>query len=77
MQYGEPTSLRAHPVVRFGFADLNRSCRRPLLLVLDGGRLSADAMKEIVEIGREARRIKEPVPTERVFDFSLATEAMK
>jgi hypothetical protein len=27
--------------------------------VLDGGRLSADAMKEIVEIGREALRIKD------------------
>jgi hypothetical protein len=34
-------------------------------------------MKEIVEIGREALRIKEPVPTEKIFDFSLATEAMK
>ena len=45
--------------------------------VLSGGRLSPDAMKEIVEIGREALRIKEPVPTEKIFDFSLATEAMK
>jgi hypothetical protein len=45
--------------------------------VLDGGRLSADAMKEIVEIGREALRIKEPVTPEKIFDFSLATEAMK
>jgi len=45
--------------------------------VLDGGRLSAEAMKEIVEIGREALRIKEPVTPEKIFDFSLATEAMK
>ena len=45
--------------------------------VLNGGRLSADAAKEIVEIGREALRIKEPVSTEKIFDFSLATEAMK
>jgi ABC-type nitrate/sulfonate/bicarbonate transport system substrate-binding protein len=45
--------------------------------VLSGGRLSPDAMREIVEIGREALRIKEPVPTEKIFDFSLATEAMK
>jgi hypothetical protein len=45
--------------------------------VLDGGRLSADATKEIVEIGREALRIKEPVTPEKIFDFSLATEAMK
>ena len=45
--------------------------------VLDGGRLSADAMKEIVEIGREALRINEAVPTDKIFDFSLATEAMK
>jgi len=34
-------------------------------------------MKEIVEIGREALRIKEAVSTEKIFDFSLATEAMK
>ena len=45
--------------------------------VLEGGRLSADAAKEIVEIGREALRIKEAIPPERIFDFSLATEAMK
>jgi NitT/TauT family transport system substrate-binding protein len=45
--------------------------------VLNGGRLSADATKEIVEIGREALRIKEPISTEKIFDFSLATEAMK
>lgn len=43
--------------------------------VLSGGRLSADAAKEIVEVGREALRIKEPVAPERIFDFSLAQEA--
>ncbi len=45
--------------------------------VLNGGRLSADAMKEIVEVGREALRIKEPIGPEKIFDFSLAGEAMK
>jgi ABC-type nitrate/sulfonate/bicarbonate transport system substrate-binding protein len=45
--------------------------------VLNGGRLSADAAKEIVEIGREALRIKETVPTEKVFDFSLAQESTR
>jgi hypothetical protein len=45
--------------------------------VLDGGRLSPEAAKEIIEIGREALRIKEPVSPEKVFDFSLAAEAMK
>jgi ABC-type nitrate/sulfonate/bicarbonate transport system substrate-binding protein len=45
--------------------------------VLNGGRLGADAAKEIVEVGREALRIKEAVPTDKVFDFSLASEAMK
>ena len=45
--------------------------------VLNGGRLSADAASEIVEIGREALRIKETILPERIFDFSLATEAMK
>jgi ABC-type nitrate/sulfonate/bicarbonate transport system substrate-binding protein len=45
--------------------------------VLDGGRLSADAMKEIIEVGREALRIKEAVPADKIFDFSLATEATK
>ncbi len=45
--------------------------------ILPGGRLGADAAKEIVEIGREALRVKEAVPVERVFDFSLAQEAAK
>lgn len=45
--------------------------------VLNGGRLSADAAKEIVEIGREALRIKEAVPAEKIFDFSLAQESMR
>jgi len=45
--------------------------------ILPDGRLSPDAMKEIVEIGREALRIKEPISADRVFDFSLASEALK
>jgi NitT/TauT family transport system substrate-binding protein len=45
--------------------------------ILPGGRLSPDAMKEIIEIGREALNIKEPISPDRVFDFSLATEALK
>ena len=45
--------------------------------VLEGGRLSADAAKEIIEIGREALRVKEPIAPERIFDFSLAQEALK
>jgi NitT/TauT family transport system substrate-binding protein len=45
--------------------------------ILPGGRLSPDAMKEIIEIGREALKIKEPISPDRVFDFSLATEALK
>ena len=42
-----------------------------------GGRLSAEAAKETIETGREALRIKEPTPAEKIFDFSLASEAMK
>ena len=45
--------------------------------ILPGGRLSPDAIKEIVEIGREALKIKEPISADRVFDFSLASEALK
>ncbi len=45
--------------------------------VLHGGRLSVDAEKEIIEIGREALHIKEVMPTDKIFDFSLAAEAMK
>ena len=45
--------------------------------ILPGGRLSPDAMKEIVEIGREALKIKEPMSPDRIFDFSLAAEALK
>ena len=45
--------------------------------VLSGGRLSGDLEKEIIETGREALHIKEPVPAEKIFDFSLATEAMR
>ncbi|MDP2604988.1 MAG: ABC transporter substrate-binding protein [Deltaproteobacteria bacterium] len=45
--------------------------------ILSGGRLGADAAREIVDIGREALHLKEPIPTERVFDFSLASEALR
>jgi ABC-type nitrate/sulfonate/bicarbonate transport system substrate-binding protein len=45
--------------------------------LLDGGRLSVEAAREIVEIGREALRIKEAIAADRIFDFSLATEAMR
>ncbi len=45
--------------------------------ILGGGRLGADAAREIVDIGREALQIKEPIPTERIFDFSLASEAVR
>ena len=41
------------------------------------GILSLDATKEILDTGREALRIKEPIPAERIFDFSLAAEAVK
>jgi NitT/TauT family transport system substrate-binding protein len=45
--------------------------------LLNGGRLTPEAAKEILEIGREALQIKEPIPTERIFDFSLASEALR
>jgi ABC-type nitrate/sulfonate/bicarbonate transport system substrate-binding protein len=45
--------------------------------ILGGGRLGADAAREIVDIGREALQIKEPIPAERIFDFSLASEALR
>jgi len=45
--------------------------------ILSGGRLGADAAREIVDIGREALHIKEPIPTERIFDFSLASEPLR
>ena len=41
------------------------------------GVLSLDATKEILDTGREALRIKEAIPAERIFDFSLANEALK
>lgn len=41
------------------------------------GVLNADAAREILDTAREALRIKETVPLERVFDFSLALEAMR
>ncbi len=45
--------------------------------ILSNGTLSADAAKEIVDIGREALRIKESIATEKIFDFSLAGEAAR
>jgi sulfonate transport system substrate-binding protein len=45
--------------------------------ILAGGRLSPEAMKEIVEIGREALRINETISANRIFDFSLTAEAAK
>jgi len=41
------------------------------------GRLAPDAEKEILETGREALRIKEPVAADRIFDFSMADAALK
>lgn len=41
------------------------------------GMLSADGAKEILEIAKEALRIKDNVPSERIFDFSLAADALK
>ncbi|MGH7886360.1 MAG: hypothetical protein ACREPG_00720 [Candidatus Binatia bacterium] len=40
------------------------------------GVLNADAAREILDTAREALRIKETVALDRVFDFSLAQEAM-
>jgi ABC-type nitrate/sulfonate/bicarbonate transport system substrate-binding protein len=41
------------------------------------GILNLDAAKEILDTGREALRLKEAVPLERIFDFSLASEALR
>ncbi|TMA11207.1 MAG: ABC transporter substrate-binding protein [Deltaproteobacteria bacterium] len=41
------------------------------------GILSPEAAKEILDSGREALGVKEPVAPERIFDFSLASEALK
>jgi ABC-type nitrate/sulfonate/bicarbonate transport system substrate-binding protein len=41
------------------------------------GHLSPEAAKEILETGKEALKIKEPVSEDRVFDFSLALEALR
>lgn len=41
------------------------------------GILSVESAKEILETGKEALRIKEAIPVDRVFDFSLAGEALK
>lgn len=41
------------------------------------GRLDPKLAKEILETGREVLKIKEIVPVERVFDFSMADEAAR
>jgi ABC-type nitrate/sulfonate/bicarbonate transport system substrate-binding protein len=41
------------------------------------GILNPEGAKEILETGKEALRIKEAIPTEKVFDFSLAAEASR
>jgi len=41
------------------------------------GILDNEAAREILDIGREALRIKDLVPLERIFDFSLAADALK
>jgi hypothetical protein len=41
------------------------------------GILNPDGAREVLDTAREALRIKEAVPLERVFDFSLAQEALK
>jgi ABC-type nitrate/sulfonate/bicarbonate transport system substrate-binding protein len=41
------------------------------------GVLNNDAAREILDTGREALRLKETIPLERVFDFSMASEAAR
>ena len=41
------------------------------------GILNHDAAREIIDTGREALKLKETIAEERVFDFSLAAEALK
>ena len=41
------------------------------------GILNPDAAREILDTAREALHIKETVPLDRIFDVSLAQEAMK
>jgi len=41
------------------------------------GILNHDAAREIIDTGREALKIKEPIAEERIFDFSLAAGALK
>ena len=54
-----------------------RMCDDDAPFILSCGMLSADAAKEILDIGREALRIKEPIAMEKIFDFSLAAEAAR
>lgn len=37
----------------------------------------AEAAKEILDTAKEALRIKDPIPIERIFDFTLAAEAAR
>lgn len=39
------------------------------------GVLNAEGAKEILDTAKEALRLKDTIPTERIFDFSLAAEA--
>ena len=41
------------------------------------GMLNAEAAKEILDTAVEALRIKENIPTGRIFDFTLAAEAAR
>lgn len=41
------------------------------------GHLSPEAVKEILDTGKEALRIKDSISADRVFDFSLAVEALR
>jgi ABC-type nitrate/sulfonate/bicarbonate transport system substrate-binding protein len=41
------------------------------------GRLTPEAAKEILDVGKEALRIKDPTAVERIFDFSLIEEAAR
>jgi hypothetical protein len=45
--------------------------------LLMSGILNSEAAKEILDTGKEALRVKEPISEDRVFDFSLAAEALK
>ncbi len=46
-------------------------------IISQTGILNSDAAREILDTAREALRVKETAALERVFDFSLAAEALK